>query len=144
MTRSKNLIPLALIASITMVAALLVATIAIGRAGDGKETQPVSFNFEGTYRGDQRVEVTGGNNHVREGKFIGKTVRFDLELAVPDVADVNDDGYEDYRDIQPGDKVEIKTELPKGRPGRQPFPVRAVVNEDRRAQRCGQGQFGAC
>lgn len=146
MTERIPLLALALTiaAALVALAAFGLSSPASGKAGDGKDTQPISFNFDGTYRGNQRIKITGGNNHAREENFIGRTVRFDMALAIPDVADTNDDGYEDYRDIGVGDKVGVKTELPKNRLGKQPYPIRALVNNSHRAPRCGQGLFGAC
>lgn len=53
-----------------------------------------------------------------------------MKLAPIDVRDTNDDGYNDYRDIDRRDRVFIKTELRKRRPGPPPYPVRYIVDRD--------------
>ncbi len=109
---------------------LSITGLALGAAGDGEETMPVTYNIDAVYRGDERARVTGGSKHVQQADMIGEKYRFEMKLAKIDVRDTNDDGYHDYRDIEKGDNIFIKTDLPKNRPGDGPFPVRFVVDKD--------------
>ena len=109
---------------------LALSGLAFGAAGDGDETMPVTYNIDAVYRGDEKARVTGGSKHVQQANMIGKTYRFEMKRPRIDVRDTNDDGYNDYRDIENGDNIFIKTDLPKNKPGDGPFPVRFVVNKD--------------
>jgi len=108
------------------------------------EIDEVVYGFTGVYQGDQRLKVTKGTKHVQEAKLVKKTVRFDMTESQINVADANDDGYNDFRDIQPGDKVVIKTELPKKRPGRQPFNARLVTDLSRPQPNCSSSSTPGC
>jgi len=126
MTRARR--RLKRVSALTGCLTLALAGASLGEVGDGEHTQPVTYNVEGKSRGGQKVKVTGGNYHVEKAHLVGETVRFEMTLAPIDVRDVNDDGYEDFRDFQSGDRLFVKTELPKNRPGKPPYPVRFVVN----------------
>ncbi len=39
--------------------ALATTGLALAKAGDGEETQPVTYNIDAVYRGDQKARVTG-------------------------------------------------------------------------------------
>ena len=104
--------------------------LALGAMGDGEETMPVTYSIDAVYLGDETVRVTGGSRHVQEARMIGNRYRFKMKLAPVDVRDANDDGYFDYRDIGEGDALYIKADLPKNKPGDDPFPVRYIVNKD--------------
>jgi hypothetical protein len=113
---------------------LLVLTLAAAAllpgatAAKDSEIELTTYIFDGIYRGDQRVKITGGSRDVGLAKLKGKTRAFDLTVAQFDIDDTNDDGYRDFRDIEVGDKVEIKSDLKKRRPGKGPFKAYAVKN----------------
>ncbi len=98
---------------------------AVGGAADS-EIEFTVYGFKGIYKGDQVVKITGGTSDVKLAKLDGKTRSFDLTVAQFDIADVNDDGYQDFRDIQSGDKLDIKADLKKKKPGKPPFKAYAV------------------
>lgn len=120
---------LSAVVAVAAAAGLILPSGGFGKVGDGKETQPVTYNIEGVYRSSQKVRITGGNKHaIAEAKLNDKVKRFDMERAVIDTDDTNDDGYQDWRDLLSGDRVYIKSEMPKKRPGGEPYPVRAIFN----------------
>lgn len=127
--RRAKIRPFALGAAVPPIcAALVLAGVVMAKGLGGSAEQPVVYGFEGRYRGDQRVKVTDGTKHTEQANLVGKTVRFDMRFSKVDVADTNDDGYQDFRDFIGGDELFIKTELPKRRPGAQPFPARLIVD----------------
>lgn len=103
--------------------ALLPASAGIA---EDSEIELTVYSFDGIYRGDQKVKITGGSTDVSLSDLKGKTRRFDMTLATFNIADTNDDGYQDFRDIAAGDKLEIKSNLKKRRPGAPPYPATAV------------------
>jgi hypothetical protein len=130
------------------IAALAACLVGIGAfttswAADS-EIEEVVYGFDGIYKGDQRLKVTKGTKHVQEAKLVKKTVAFDMTVSQIDVDDTNDDGYNDFRDILSGDRVTIKTELPKKRPGKPPFPARLVVDQTHLQPRCESGSRPGC
>jgi len=121
----RAVLPLALAA---LVAGLQPA-LAAARSGDGDETEFVTYDIRGVYKGAMRVKVTGGNAHARQ-ELKGKTVRFDMTEATFEVLDRNDDGYRDWRDLTPGRGVRVRAEFAKHRPKTTRRPVDAVWSSD--------------
>lgn len=114
--------------STAILTALALAAVALapaaGNAADS-EIELTVYGFKGVYKGNQRVKITGGTSDVKLAKLDGKTRAFDLTVAQADIDDTNDDGYRDFRDIQVGDKLDIKADLKKRKPGKPPFKAYA-------------------
>ncbi len=99
----------------------------ISAPGDGVDTPPVTYIVRGTYVGRQTVRAKSANRHAGpEAGLVGTEVRYDMRTAPIQVKDVNDDGYTDHRDLRRGDHLLVKSDLPKNKPGPQPFSVRFV------------------
>ena len=96
--------------------------------GNGK-TKSVMYVFKGTYAGAGSVEVKKGNAHVKRAELKGTTVNFDLTNATFSVADTTGDGVSDARDVVVGDKVVVKSRLPRKDPGSQPFKAKQLVDQ---------------
>ena len=121
-----------------MRARILTPILVVARAGTAllpgastakeSEIELTTYIFDGIYKGDQKVKITGGSRDVGLAKLKGKTRTFDLTVAQFDIDDTNDDGYRDFRDIEAGDEVEIKSDLKKRRPGNGPYKAYAVKN----------------
>ncbi|MEA2346814.1 MAG: hypothetical protein QOG62_601 [Thermoleophilaceae bacterium] len=113
--------------SLASAAALLTLVLvpAAVNAADS-EIELTVYGFKGTYKGNQVVKITGGTSDVKLAHLDGKTRAFDLTLAQFDIDDTNDDGYRDWRDIVPGDKLDIKADLKKKKPGKPPYLAYAV------------------
>lgn len=128
-------------------ASALVFTCAFSPAqvGDGKETSPVTYNLEGIYLGGGKVKITGGSRHAKEAKMIGETKKFLVETTEIDTRDLNDDGYQDYKDLTKNERLVIKTDLPKNNPGQDPYPARFIEALKQERPRCsgddGAGRF---
>lgn len=118
--RARSTVVLATAASL----AVMTLAPAAGNAADS-EIELTVYGFKGIYKGNQRVKITGGTSDVRLAKLDGKTKAFDLTLAQADIDDTNDDGYRDFRDIQVGDKLDIKADLKKRKPGKPPYKAYA-------------------
>lgn len=114
--RARSTVILAAAASLTVMALAPTA----GNAADS-EIELTVYGFKGIYKGNQVVKITGGTSDVKLAKLDGKTRAFDLTLAQADIDDTNDDGYRDFRDIQVGDKLDIKADLKKRKPGKPPY-----------------------
>ena len=116
-------------------AKLVIAVLALGslalpagataKSGDGQETEFVTYDIRGIYKGKMKVRVTGGNTHTRQ-TLQGKTAKFDMSDATFEVADTNDDGYRDWSDLVSGRPVRIRAEFAKHRPKTSKRPVDAV------------------
>lgn len=89
----------------------------------------VSYVFKGTYAGAGSVDVDHGNAHVRKANLVGTTVSFDLTNARVVVADTNTDGTANADDITAGDRVVVKSRLPRKDPGDQPYVARQLVDQ---------------
>jgi hypothetical protein len=98
--------------------------------GKGK-AKGVTYVFKGTYAGGEAVEVKHGNAHVKRAGLIGETVTFDLASAAVVVSDANSDGKSDLSDVAAGDKVVVKSRMPRKQPAVQPFPARQLVDQTR-------------
>jgi cation transport ATPase len=116
--------------------ALAVPAAAVAKQGDnnGKakghtKTHNVAYIFKGTYAGASSVEVKSGNSRVRKGGFVGETVAFDFATARIVVADTNGDSQRNLDDVQIGDKVLVKSQLPKSDPGAQPFVAKKLIDQ---------------
>lgn len=104
---------LALLAA--LVALVAGITPVLAKSGDGEETEFVTYDILGLYKGQQKVRVSGGNTHAR--KELGKkVVRLRMEDAEVQVSDNNDDGYRDWRDIPEDEPVRVRAEFAKHRP----------------------------
>lgn len=129
MTKHKNLI------ATLGIAALILAPAAAAKHGDthgkgkGKDAV-VGYVFKGTYGGDgTTVNVTHGNKHVRNAGLVDQAVTFDFSAANVSVADTNLDGVADLNDVLAGDKVLVKSRLPRKEPGSQPFVAKKLVDQ---------------
>jgi hypothetical protein len=89
----------------------------------------VSYVFKGVYAGDGSVDVKSGNNHVRQANLVDSTVAFDLTNASIVADDNTADGSVAADDVNPGDKVVVKTRLPRKTPGDQPFAATQLVDQ---------------
>jgi hypothetical protein len=89
----------------------------------------VTYVFKGTYAGAGAVDVVKGNAHVTRANLDGTTVTFDLTNAKFSVADTNADTVVDVNDVVAGDKVVVKSKLPRKDPGAQPFAARQLVDQ---------------
>ncbi len=98
-------------------------------AGGKGQSKAKNYNFKGTYNADGTVAVQKGNSRVRKGGFVGQNVAFDYSSAKFSVADTNADGAQDVNDLQAGDQVMVKANLPRSAPGAQPFPAGKVVDQ---------------
>ncbi len=118
-------------AAICVALAALVAlpAQASAKSGDGDETEFVTYDIRGIYKGNMRVRVTGGNAHARQ-ELQGKTVRLDMTSATIEVLDRNDDGYRDYLDLTVGKGVRVRAEFAKKNPKTVKRPVDAVWSLD--------------
>jgi hypothetical protein len=119
------------------------AAIATPPAGHGKPANPgsqgrghgkakpkgVTYVFKGTYQGSGAVAVDHGNAHVKKAGLVGQTVTFDLTGASIVVGDVNGDGAKDAADVISGDRVVVKSRMPRKQPAAQPFPARQLVDQ---------------
>jgi hypothetical protein len=104
-----------------------------GSQGQGK-AKGVTYVFKGTYEGDGAVTVDHGNAHVKKADLIGETVSFDLADAKIVVADNNADGKRDLSDVATGDRVVVKSRMPRTEPAEQPFPARQLVDQTHLAE----------
>jgi hypothetical protein len=100
-----------------------------GKANGHAKTKTVGYVFKGLYAGDGAVDVKKGNAHVRKAGLVGETVSFDFEDARIVVADTDGDSDRDLDDVEVGDKVLVKSRLPKGDPGEQPFEARRLIDQ---------------
>jgi hypothetical protein len=101
-----------------------------GAQGKGKgKAKGVTYVFKGTYQGADSVAVDHGNAHVRKAGLVGQTVTFDLAGAKIVVADNNADGKRDVSDVASGDRVVVKSKMPRSEPAAQPFPARQLVDQ---------------
>jgi hypothetical protein len=101
-----------------------------GSQGKGKsKVKGVTYVFKGTYQGGDSVAVDHGNAHVRKAGLVGQTVTFDLASAKVAVADNNADGKRDLSDVASGDRVVVKSKMPRSEPAAQPFPARQLVDQ---------------
>ncbi|MEA2348915.1 MAG: hypothetical protein QOG62_2702 [Thermoleophilaceae bacterium] len=114
---------------LALAACLLAPPAALAQSGDGDETEFVTYDIQGIYKGNMRVHVTGGNTHARQ-ELEGKTSRFDMTKAAIEVLDRNDDGYRDWRDLTVGKGVRVRAEFAKKRPKTMKRPVDAVWSLD--------------
>jgi hypothetical protein len=96
--------------------------------GTGK-AKGVTYVFKGIYQGDAAVDVDHGNAHVKRADLIGETATFDLADAKVVVADSNADGQRDLSDVATGDRVVVKSRMPRTEPAEQPFPARQLVDQ---------------
>jgi hypothetical protein len=98
--------------------------------GKGKaKTKGVTYVFKGTYQGSGAVAVDHGNAHVVNANLVGVTVTFDLTAAKVVVADSNADGKRDLTDVASGDRVMVKSRMPRTDPAAQPFAARQLVDQ---------------
>ena len=107
-----------------------------GQSGDvhGQAGDPtVTYVFKGTYAGDSKVDVTKGNAHVRKADMVDTTVSFDLSESSIVAKDTNDDGEITLADVKNGDKVVVKSRLPRKVAGAQPFAATQLVDQTRKA-----------
>jgi hypothetical protein len=93
------------------------------------KSKGVAYVFKGTYAGAGAVDVVKGNAHVTRAGLDGTTVSFDLAAAKFSVADTNADAVVDVNDVAIGDKVVVKSKLPRKDPGAQPFAARQLVDQ---------------
>lgn len=100
-----------------------------GKANGHAKAHNVAYVFKGNYAGEGKVEVKAGNSRVRKGGLIGTMVSFDLTGARTVVADTNGDGQKNLEDVKTGDKVLVKTMLPRTDPGSQPFAAKRLVDQ---------------
>ena len=100
-----------------------------GKGQSKSKTKGVTYVFKGTYQGDGSVAVDHGNAHVRNAGLVGETVSFDLATATVVVADNNSDGKRDLTDVASGDRVVVKSRMPRTEPSAQPFPARQLVDQ---------------
>jgi hypothetical protein len=71
-------------------------------------------------------------NHGRRGRALaGLTLTFDVSAARIQVRDVNGDGARDLADVQPGDPVEVRAELPRSSAPDLSAPIAAQRFRDR-------------
>jgi hypothetical protein len=99
-------------------------------------TAVVMYVFKGTYVGASgtnlgafSVAVNHGNAHVKKANLVGETVDFDLSSATFVVADNTGDGIVDANDVASGDRVVVKSRLPRKDPGLQPFAAKQLVDQ---------------
>jgi len=98
--------------------------------GHGHGGNPtVSYVFKGTYGDPGVVAVAHGNGHVKKADLVGQDVQFDLTAAKLRVADANGDGSVTADDVATGDRVVVKSRLPKKDPGAQPFAAKQLVDQ---------------
>jgi hypothetical protein len=101
-----------------------------GSHGKGKgKAKGVTYVFKGTYQGADSVAVDHGNTHVKKAGLVGQTVTFDLATAKIVGADNNADGKRDVSDVASGDRVVVKSKMPRSGPAAQPFPARQLVDQ---------------
>jgi hypothetical protein len=117
--------PAVVLLALASVLPAVVPTASVAKSGDGRETEFVTYDIRGVYKGGMRVKVTDGNAHTRQ-TLQGKTARFDMRGASFEVSDTNDDGYRDWSDLVPGRQVRIRGEFSKHRPKTAKRPVDAV------------------
>jgi hypothetical protein len=96
--------------------------------GHGK-AKGVTYVFKGTYQGADSVAVDHGNAHVRKASLVGQTVTFDLANAKIVVSDSNANGKRDLSDVASGDRIVVKSKMPRNEPAAQPFPARQLVDQ---------------
>jgi hypothetical protein len=89
----------------------------------------VMYVFKGTYAGAGSVVVDRGNAHVKKANLVGETVAFDLSSTTFVVADNTGDGVVDANDVATGDRVVVKSRLPRNDPGVQPFAAKQLVDQ---------------
>jgi hypothetical protein len=120
------------------VVALAVPAAAIAKPGGGHGhghahghggNPTVSYVFKGTYGGGGVVAVEHGNGHVKKADLVGEDVQFDLTDTKLRVADTNGDGSATAEDVATGDRVVVKSRLPKKDPGDQPFAAKQLVDQ---------------
>lgn len=116
-------------ACFALAACLLLPATAPAKSGDGSETEFVTYDIRGIYKGNMTVRVTDGNPHARQ-QLKGKIRRFDMRSADVEVLDRNDDGYRDWRDLTVGRGVRIRAEFAKHKPKTTKRPVDAVWSLD--------------
>ena len=104
-----------------------------GEQGNSGEAV-VSYVFKGTYAGDSKVDVTKGNAHVRKNHLVDTTVSFDLSESSIVAKDTNDDGEITLADVKSGDKVVVKSRLPRNLTGGQPFDATQLVDQTRKTE----------
>ena len=79
-----------------------------------KAKKPVTFVFNGVYKGAGVVTVSSGNAHVRKGGFVGTDVTFDLASAKVVAAESDNVPGLSAGDLQAGDVVLVQTRMPRG------------------------------
>jgi hypothetical protein len=92
----------------------------------------VTYVFKGTYAGNSSVDVKRGNAHVRKADMVDTTVSFDLSETSIVAKDNNDDGEITLADVNEGDKVVVKSRLPRKAAGDQPFAASQLVDQTRK------------
>jgi hypothetical protein len=105
-----------------------------GQAGEnGNSGQAVvMYVFKGEYAGDSKVDVTKGNKHVRKANLVDTTVSFDLSESSIVAKDTNDDGEITLADVKAGDKVVVKSRLPRQLADPQPFDAAQLIDQSRK------------
>jgi hypothetical protein len=89
----------------------------------------VSYVFKGVYAGNGSVDVKRGNAQVRNANLVDSTVAFDLTNTSIVADDTSADGSVTADDVNVGDKVVVKTRLPRKTPGDQPFAATQLVDQ---------------
>jgi hypothetical protein len=124
-------------------AALLTVPVgAMAHPGHGHaygHGHPVSYVFKGTYGGGGEMSVSRGNAHARKAGLVGGDVQFDLSSTRLSVADTNGDAAIDATDVVVGDKVVVKSKLPRQDPGVQPLAAGHLVDQTNPADESGGG-----
>jgi hypothetical protein len=92
-------------------------------------TAVVMYVFKGTYAGAGSVVVDHGNAHVKKAGLLGQPVSFDLSTTTFVVADTTGDSVVDANDVVSGDRVVVKSRLPRKDPGLQPFAAKQLVDQ---------------
>jgi hypothetical protein len=93
------------------------------------KSKPANYVFKGVWHADGTMTVSGGNARVRKGGLVGQVVAFDLAAAKLRAADTNADGGVTAADLVEGDKVVVKTRLPRTEPGDGPYAARKLVDQ---------------
>jgi hypothetical protein len=126
--RAKRILALGAILALAAVPGALAAKGGKGK-GHAKKPHAVTYVLKGIYAGDSTVDVKHGNRHARNGGFVGETVAFDLTDSRFVVADTSGDGNHDLGDVASGDRVIVKSRMPRKEPAAQPLPARKLVDQ---------------
>ena len=119
---------------------LAVPVGAVAHPGHGHASghdHPVSYVFKGTYGGGGEIGVSHGNAHARRAGLVGQDVQFDLSSTRLSVADTNHDAAIDLTDVVSGDRVVVKSKLPRQDPGVQPLAARHLVDQTNPGDQAG-------